>query len=196
MSRVRKPQQRSTESATRVLAAARERFAVDGFDLVTIDAIAADCGRTKGAVYHHFVSKEALFEAVFGLEQRRIADVVVSQTSSTDPVVALQDGLATYLTLIASDPQAARITLVDAPGVLGWQKWRSCDDGPFRALLTTAVRSIGEAGRLRDGLEADLLAELLLGATTEAALAVATSGTPPASFTKTTSQLIEHITTP
>ena len=196
MSRARKTQQRSTESAKRVLAAARERFAVDGFDLVTIDAIAADCGRTKGAVYHHFASKEALFEAVFGLEQRRIADVVVSQTSSTDPVVALQDGLATYLTLIASDPHAARITLLDAPGVLGWQKWRSCDDGPFRALLTTAVRSIGEAGRLRDGLDVDLLAELLLGATTEAALAVATSGTPPASFTKTTSQLIRHITTP
>lgn len=196
MSRVRKTQQRSTESASQILAAARKRFAADGFELVTIDAIAGECGRTKGAVYHHYASKDALFEAVFGLEQRRIADAIVGRTRTADPVVALQDGLAAYLTLIASDPDAARITLLDAPGVLGWQKWRSCDDGPFRALLTAAVRAIRGAGRLRDGLDADLLAELLLGATTEAALAIATSSIPPVSFISTTAQLIEHITTP
>ncbi len=97
-----------------MLAAARQCFAADGFELVTIDAIAAECGRTKGAVYHHFGSKEALFEAVFAAEQRRLADLVVGRTTTADPVRALQDGVVTYLTCIADDHDAARITLLDA----------------------------------------------------------------------------------
>lgn len=196
MTRSARRQHRSLESEGQILAAARDRFADDGFDLVTIDAIAADCGRTKGAVYHHFKSKEALFEVVFGTEQRRIADEVANQTAPLDPVQALQEGIVRYLTLIASDPGAARITLLDAPGVLGWQKWRSCDDGPFRAMLVAAFDSIDAVGRLRSGLAPDLLAELILGATTEAALIIATSATSATSIGKTTSRLISCITTP
>jgi hypothetical protein len=112
---------------------------------------------------------------VFGTEQRRIAVEVANQSTSVDPVQALQEGIPRYLTLIANDPGAARITLLDAPGVLGWQKWRSCDDGPFRIMLVAAFGSIQAVGRLRSGLVPDVLAELILGAMTEAALIIATS---------------------
>jgi len=175
MSRARNQQARAVRAISEILAAARTRFAADGFENTTTDAIAGDCGRTKGSVYHHFESKEALFEAVFTAEQRRIADAVVNASASSDPVTALHQGLAAYLHLIAADEEAARITLLDAPEVLGWRTWRRCDDGPFRTLLLSAIQAISDAGRLRPGYDPASLTELVLGATTEAGISIATA---------------------
>lgn len=44
-----------------ILDAARETFLRDGFDLTSMDAIAAEAGVSKQTVYNHFDGKEALF---------------------------------------------------------------------------------------------------------------------------------------
>ena len=176
-------QQRSQATIAAVLEAARELFGTAGFAAVGIDDVALACGRTKGAIYHHFATKEALFEEVFRIEQRRIADVVVtaatSTTTSTDTATALGEGLTAYIEEIATNPRAARITLLDAPTVLGFERWRRCDDGPFRAMLNGALAVIARSGRL-DALDADLEAvtDALLGAVTETAFVVATAPDP------------------
>ena len=176
-------QQRSQATIAAVLEAARELFGTAGFAAVGIDDVALACGRTKGAIYHHFATKEALFEEVFRIEQRRIADVVVtaatSTTTSTDTAAALGDGLTAYIEEIATNPRAARITLLDAPTVMGFERWRRCDDGPFRAMLNDTLAVIARSGQL-DSLDADLeaVADAILGAVTENALVVATSPDP------------------
>ena len=59
--------------------------------------------------------------------------------------------------------------------MLGWERWRSCDDGPFRSMLR---RSLDVDARLGDRYDLDLLTELLLGAVTEAAQHVASARAP------------------
>lgn len=174
-------QQRSRATITAVLDAAHHLFGTTGFAGVGIDGVALACGRTKGAIYHHFATKEALFEEVFRVEQRRIADLVAAAATSPDPTTALAQGLTAYVEEIATNPRAARITLLDAPGVLGHERWRRCDDGPFRAMLDGTLAAIARSGGL-DGLdvERDAVTDLILGAVTETAFVVATSPSPEA----------------
>jgi AcrR family transcriptional regulator len=172
-------QQRSEATVAAVVAAARELFGRHGFSAVSLDEVAHRCGRTKGAIYHHFATKEDLFEEVFRHEQRRLADDVVAAVTSSDPVDSFTQGIAQYLSLIATDPIACRITLLDAPTVLGWMQWRSCDGGPFRLLCAGAIDQMVQAGRLRFEQHPDHLADVVLGAITEAALVVAASADPP-----------------
>lgn len=175
------PQQhRSEATVSAIVAAARDQFGRQGFAAVSLDSVAGVCGRTKGAIYHHFATKEVLFEEVFRCEQRRLADEVVAAGTSPDPVDAFTEGITHYLSLIAADPVAARITLLEAPGVLGWMRWRQCDGGPFRLLCAAALDRMAQAGRLRAGHDDEALVDVILGAVTEAALVVATSPDPPA----------------
>ena len=156
---------RSVKAVAEIVQAARTSFGDHGYEATSIDAIATAAGRTKGAVYHHFPDKLALFEHVFAVEQREIAAIVARAST-------LSDGVTAYLRTIATRQRAARITLIDGPQVLGWARWRACDDGPFRSMLR---RSLDAYPSLGDRYDPDLLTEVLLGAVTEAAQHVATS---------------------
>jgi AcrR family transcriptional regulator len=65
---------------SRLIDAAIERFAADGLG-TSFDAVAADVGVTKGALYHHFGSKEGLVEAVYKEAIRRHADRVTEAST-------------------------------------------------------------------------------------------------------------------
>jgi AcrR family transcriptional regulator len=65
---VRLVQKRTTKTRERLLEAAQRVFVREGFEKARVDVIAAEAGRTKGAVYAHFESKERLFLSL--LEQR------------------------------------------------------------------------------------------------------------------------------
>jgi AcrR family transcriptional regulator len=58
-------QVRTQETQTKLLDAAEEVFVRDGYEGAQLDEIAATAGRSKGAVYTHFKSKEDLFLALF-----------------------------------------------------------------------------------------------------------------------------------
>jgi AcrR family transcriptional regulator len=58
-------QLRTRETQARLLDAAEEVFVRDGYEGAQLDEIAAMAGRSKGAVYSHFKSKEDLFLALF-----------------------------------------------------------------------------------------------------------------------------------
>jgi AcrR family transcriptional regulator len=57
-------QQRSEETRAHILDAAVRRFAIAGFNAASVDDICADAGVSKGAFYHHFPSKQAIFLAL------------------------------------------------------------------------------------------------------------------------------------
>lgn len=54
-------QARSEETRTHILEAALRRFASVGYSAASVDDICAAAGVSKGAFYHHFSSKQALF---------------------------------------------------------------------------------------------------------------------------------------
>jgi AcrR family transcriptional regulator len=77
----------------RLIDAAIQRFAADGLG-ASFDVVAADVGVTKGALYHHFGSKEGLVEAVYKEAIRRHADRVIEASatgSGRDRLLALVD---------------------------------------------------------------------------------------------------------
>lgn len=117
----RRTQAERTEATTAALVdAARELFAREGYDAISLDAVAARAGVTKGAVYHHFAGKRQLFEAVFSREiERMTAPLVAAYSRKKDPWDAFKAASAAFLDECL-DPAVQRIVLVDAPAAIGW----------------------------------------------------------------------------
>src|SRR5215472_5507520 len=121
--------ERSAATIEAVAGAARKLFAAQGFEATSIDEIAARAGVAKGAVYHHFASKEAVFAHVLDGVQAELAALPVPAASRrlADPLDRTADAVLRYL-YAASEPPMRRILLVDGPAVVGWRKWREIDD--------------------------------------------------------------------
>jgi AcrR family transcriptional regulator len=165
---------RSAATRDALVAAARRLFAAQGFAEVSADSIVAAAGVTRGALYHQFADKTALFEAVLEAVEadiaRRLADEAAA-AGIADPVEALRRAVRTWLD-ICVEPEIHRIALIDGPSVLGWAHWREvCQRHVFGLVQALLVHGI-ELGRIRP-LPARALAHALMGAGDEAALYVA-----------------------
>jgi AcrR family transcriptional regulator len=185
--------QRSDAAIDALLQVARESFGGKGYAATSLDDVAALAGMTKGAVYHHFGSKHALFEGVFRLEHRRTIDTVVAKSrGARDPIDGLLRGVRAYLQYVL-DPVAQRILLEDGPSVLGWERWRRCEEPGFQQLLEISLTRAAERGMLRRGVRPAETALLLLGAMTEGALAVAHAEDPVATARRLSDALATHV---
>ena len=189
----RTQQQRSGAAIDALLAVARESFGASGYDGTSLDDVAARAAMTTGAVYHHFGSKHALFEGVFRREHRRTIDTVVAKSrGARDPIDGLLRGMRAYLQYVL-DPVARRILLEDGPSVLGWERWRRCEEPGFQQLLESSLTRATERGMLRPGVRPAETALLLLGAMTEGALAVAHADDPAATARRLSEAFATHV---
>lgn len=142
-------------TARRVLDIATAHFTTHGYTNASVDDIARAAGVTRGAVYHHYVSKPQLFAAVAAAAQHRVAEAIVDATADSEPSTALRDGSHAFLDAITT-ADAARVLLVDGPAVLGWEQWRRLDaEGPERE-LRAGLRASGVPSSLLDPLTAAL----------------------------------------
>jgi AcrR family transcriptional regulator len=155
-----------------VLKAARKLFGDEGFQATTMDDIAAAARVAKGAVYHHFKTKEDVFEAVFEEVSRDlVAEIARLSRAEKDVLVAMAAGTQHYLAA-CSKGATGQIILRDGPAVLGWERWREIDAKHFGGKIPRALEVAMERGLIaRQPVEP--LARLLLGAMTEAAVACA-----------------------
>lgn len=165
---------RSAATITDILSAARKLFASESFDATSIDGIAAKAGVAKGAIYHHFDSKEEIFTRVLEDVQAEIAALPVpaATRAMTDPLDQIAAETLRYL-LAATEPSRKRILLIDGPAVIGWKKWRDIDDRFFGAGAKMAMTHVLGAGA--SPREIDAVTHLLMGAVMEACLVCATA---------------------
>ncbi len=155
-----------------LVAAATKLFASQGYAATSIEQVLQESGVSRGALYHHFDSKEVLFEAVLEAVEASIATSIAQAAArAKNAVEALRTGCNAWLR-IAEDPAAHRIALVDAPSVVGWQRWRQIDERHGFGLLKRALEAVAAEGRLRPEL-VDVLAHMLLAALLEVTLVIA-----------------------
>jgi len=158
-----------------LLGIAKRLFAQHGYDGTSIDAVLREANVSRGALYHHFAGKDALFTAVLEMVEADVARVIGKAVNGIDdPVAMFHAGCDAWLKL-ARDPVVRQIALIDAPAVVGWQQWRAIDERYAFGLLKGGLRAAAALGRVRSD-QVDILAHMLLAALAEAAMVVARAG--------------------
>jgi AcrR family transcriptional regulator len=170
---------RATRDA--LVATARELFGRHGYDGTSIEAILDAAGVARGALYHHFANKAELFDAVLDREMAAMAATVATAARPVqDPLDSLRAGCDAFLELTL-DPAVQRITLLDPPAVVGWERWREIDRKYTLGGLRAVIRRLAKAGRA-DPDQVDALAHMLLAAFAEVGMLVATADDPDAAL--------------
>jgi AcrR family transcriptional regulator len=170
--------ERSDATRAALLKAARRLFAKHGYAAVGTEEIVRRAKVTRGALYHHFRDKQDLFRAVHEELEAEMAHKIAAQLAeggAGDPLELLRRGASTFLD--HTTRPLARITLVDAPSVLGWAEWREIDERHGMGLVMAALRGAMDAGVLREQ-PVRPLAHLLLAAIGEAGMLIANADDP------------------
>jgi AcrR family transcriptional regulator len=165
---------RSAATREALIGAARPLFAEHGFGKVGTESIVRSAGVTRGALYHQFADKTELFAAVFEQVEAELTqriDAVVSNAGTADPVELMKLGAATWM-LACTEPEVHRIVLVEAPAVLGYQRWREVGLRYGLGLVQSLLGYAMEVGAIRRQ-PTEPLAHVLIGALDVAALYVA-----------------------
>lgn len=161
---------RSAATRDALVTTARALFAAEGFAAVGTERIVRAAGVTRGALYHHFADKVELFAAVFEAAEADLTsriDATVSSVGLDDPIELMRFGARTWLDACA-DAEVERILLVDAPAVLGWERWRAISLRYGMGLVQALVAHAIAVGRIAPQ-PAEPLAHILIGALDEAA---------------------------
>ena len=188
--------ERSEATREALIRAARPLFAERGYADVGTEEIVRAAGLTRGALYHHFGGKRELLAAVYEEIERELAERIASGAlGASDPVEAMRAGSALFLDACL-EPEVQRIVLLDAPAVLGWERWREIAAANGLGLIEASLGAAIEAGEIRE-LPVKQTAHLLMGALDEAAMVVARSEDPRAmrdEVAETLNTLIEGLT--
>jgi AcrR family transcriptional regulator len=171
--------ERSAATRDALISAGRALFGTRGYADVGTEEVVRAAGVSRGALYHHFADKAELFAAVFeSVEEMTNARIVaaVSAAGPDDPIAAMQLGTAVFLD-ICTEPEMARIMLIDAPAVLGEQGWSDISSEYNMGLVLQLITRGIELGRIRPQPVVPL-ARILLGALREAAVFIASAPDP------------------
>lgn len=135
-----------TEATRRALLDAAARlFTERGFARTSLDDVAADARVTKGAIYHHFASKQGLFEVLFDeVEQQENDRARAAFVAEPDPAVGVLAALDQFL-LACSEPVYGALVFREAPLALGWDAWRRCEEKYSYALLSDMLTALADA---------------------------------------------------
>jgi AcrR family transcriptional regulator len=171
--------ERSDTTTAQLITTAQRLFGADGYAATSIDAVAAAAGVTKGAVYHHFGGKTALFRAAFVREQEEIAATLERVAfQQSDAWAALRHGCRTFLEHCL-DPGFRQIVILDGPSVLGWETIREIEYGHTLRVLLDGMRLARADGLIADG-NLPARAQLVFGALCEGGMLLARADDPVA----------------
>ncbi len=176
-----KPLRVRQAEATRslLIAVAREHFAERGYPATSIDDIIQQAGVARGALYHHFSGKEALFRAVYEeVEGEVMARVMEAAMSQTSPWEALRAGLSTFLDACL-EPAFRRIVVLDSVSVLQSQVLELGIDPVELPMLRTVLTPLLGTATL-GGIAIDALTYVALGGLYGASLYIARASDPQA----------------
>jgi AcrR family transcriptional regulator len=178
---VSRRQQFSASTRRTLLEVAQRLFTEQGYASTSLDAIVAGADVTKGALYHHFSGKQALFEAVFtAVEAAGTSTIVASMHEHKDPWTKSTAGLATFIEVVR-DPSYRRIVVQEGPAVLGYERFREHEERSSYAVVEHLVRGVLDSVGLTDDTEmVATFAQIFFGGLQSAGEAVAAAADPEA----------------
>ena len=167
-----------TESTRQALVdSALRLFTERGYAATSLDAIVTGARVTKGALYHHFNGKQALFEAAFDQVETaaiaKLANVVDGDGSAWDRAMA---GIHAYVG-VCLEPAYQRVVIHEAPVVMGWERWREAEEHFSYGLVRATVESLIESGEI-ERLPVEATARILFGALSAGAETIASAPEP------------------
>jgi AcrR family transcriptional regulator len=175
--RTTRRQQYSASTRRALQDVAAELFTERGYAGTSLDEIVAGARVTKGALYHHFSGKQALFESVFEkVEERAARDIRRAVRGQGDPWEKALVGLRAFLEVLQT-PAYRQIVVSDGPAVLGYQRYREQEDrttfGTVQAIVSSALR-----GHHLEPSMVETFSRVFFGAMSAAGTAVSTSDDP------------------
>jgi AcrR family transcriptional regulator len=174
--------ERGQATRAHLIDVATRLFAEHGYEGTSIEAVLAESGVSRGSLYHHFPGKEALFWAVLEGVAARIGPMIAeAERGAPDPVAELRAGCLAWIRL-AGDQVVRQIGLIDAPAVLGWQRWRELDEQGSLGWIRAAVAYAAEAGRI-EPRHVDTFAHIVQATINEVAMMVARADDPAQALT-------------
>jgi len=157
--------QKDRSEATRrlILDAGQDLFGSKGFDATTIDDIAAQAGLAKGAIYHHYKNKRAIFQIVFERVSAQLADGLVGEIQPGDNMIAVLMEATRSFFAACAQPEVLQIMHRDGPTVLGHAEWLHLDAQYFGGLVSGALEMAMATGAIKQQ-PLDPLSRVILGA--------------------------------
>jgi AcrR family transcriptional regulator len=139
-------QQYSASTKKALVEVATRLFAENGYAGASLDAIVAGAKVTKGALYHHFSGKQALFDAVFVEVEAGTTKWIQQQIKGVkDPWEQALIGLRAFLTAV-QQPEYRRIVIQDGPAVLGYERYREQEERSAFTVVEDIVQTVLRAG--------------------------------------------------
>ena len=167
---------RTEETRAALIAAARGLFVEKGYAATATPEIVKSAGVTRGALYHHFEDKAALFRAVIEEEASTVAQAIdASATANDASVESLLAGAAAYFDAMTA-PGRAGLILVEGPAVLGHAALRDIGAATDTATLVEGLRALVNDKDM--GMPIEVAADLLSAMFDRAALAIAGGADP------------------
>lgn len=164
--------ERGRQTRQHIIDTATRLFTEQGYDATSIEVILRACEISRGALYHHFAGKEAVFTAVVEtVEDDVVARLVAAGQGASDAMGALRAGCLAWLAM-ASDPVIRQIVLIEAPAVLGWTAWRAIEARYSLGVIKAGLDLVAQEGRI-DAAMVDMYAHLMLAMLTEVAMLIA-----------------------
>jgi AcrR family transcriptional regulator len=170
---------RERTEATRadLIAAARRLFTEKSYAETGTPEIVAAAGVTRGALYHHFSDKQALFRAVVEHEAQAVAEEIERASPETlSAREALLEGGEAFIAAMRA-PGRTRLLLLDGPAVLGRAVMDEIDGRNGARTLRAGLAIAMREGTMKK-LPLDAVTGLLSAAFDRAALAIEAGGSP------------------
>jgi AcrR family transcriptional regulator len=165
--------------ATRTLlvSVARRLFTERGYGATSIEDIIQEAGVARGALYHHFPGKEALFRAVYDtVEAEVVSRVLAVALAGGSPWEGVTAGLRAFLDACL-EPDFRRIVILDSVSVLQWQPAEGGVEHVELPMLRTVQTPLA-ATRELEGVPVESLAHIVLGGLYGAALFIGRAADP------------------
>jgi AcrR family transcriptional regulator len=172
----------------RLVEAACDLFVSDGFASTSLDAIVERAGVTKGALYHHFADKRALYLGAYDAAHVRLAERIrelAVDRRGRDPFEVFVDLCVAFLESVVTEPWVVRLTVAEGPAALGNVEWRALDEGYAWDTIGVPLEQLQSRGFVRADVDVTAATALINAAVNEAALRVATAPDVSAELART-----------